>query len=208
MGLALGAIILLSLALAKEAFLAVVIVAVGIGVWELRRALAQANILVPLVPSLVGLASMIGSAYVGARLVALGLTLGLTCVGILLWRGGVDGVGDAMRDISGGMFVALTLLPGELRPAARSPGRCGPGDRLRPRHRAERRRRIRVRRSLGAAPHGAVSEPEEIVEGFAGLAGRVHDRRRAGHPLRPVGPLVGRDSSSVRWWPSAPPSET
>ena len=105
MGLGLGAIILLSLALAKEAFLAIVIVAVGIGVWELRRALAQANILVPLVPSLVGLVSMIGSAYVGGGQ-ALGLTLGLTCVGILLWRV-ADGVGDAMRDISGGMFVAL-----------------------------------------------------------------------------------------------------
>ena len=104
-GLGLGAVILGSLWLAKEAFLAIVVIAVGVGVWELRRALAQANILVPLIPSLVGLVSMIGSAYVGGGQ-ALGLTLGLTCVGITLWRV-ADGVGDAMRDISGGMFVAL-----------------------------------------------------------------------------------------------------
>ncbi len=73
--------------------------------WELRRALAQVAIHVPLVPSLVGSLSMLGSAYFGGGQ-ALALTLGLTCVGILLWRV-ADGVADAMRDIAGGMFVAL-----------------------------------------------------------------------------------------------------
>jgi phosphatidate cytidylyltransferase len=34
------------------------------------------------------------------------VTFGLTCVGILLWRI-ADGVGNAVRDIAGGMFVAL-----------------------------------------------------------------------------------------------------
>ncbi|HET6694017.1 MAG TPA: phosphatidate cytidylyltransferase [Pedococcus sp.] len=104
-GVGLAGLIVASLALRKEAFLVIVVLAVGVGVWELRRALVQANILVPLVPSLVGMASMVGSAYYGGGQ-ALGLTLGLTCVGILLWRV-ADGVADAMRDVAGGMFVAL-----------------------------------------------------------------------------------------------------
>lgn len=104
-GVTLGVLIVLSLALAKVTFLILVAVAVAAGVWELRRALAQVAIHVPLVPSLVGSLSMLGSAYFGGGQ-ALALTLGLTCVGILLWRV-ADGVADAMRDIAGGMFVAL-----------------------------------------------------------------------------------------------------
>ena len=104
-GATLGLLIVLALALAKVTFLILVAVAVAAGVWELRRALAQVAIHVPLVPSLVGSLSMLGSAYFGGGQ-ALALTLGLTCVGILLWRV-ADGVADAMRDIAGGMFVAL-----------------------------------------------------------------------------------------------------
>jgi len=104
-GLTLGALIVLALALAKVTFLILVALAVAAGVWELRRALAQVAIHVPLVPSLVGSLSMLGSAYFGGGQ-ALALTLGLTCVGILLWRV-ADGVADAMRDVAGGMFVAL-----------------------------------------------------------------------------------------------------
>ncbi|HEX5524096.1 MAG TPA: phosphatidate cytidylyltransferase [Pedococcus sp.] len=104
-GVTLGVLIVLALALAKVTFLILVAAAVSAGVWELRRALAQVAIHVPLVPSLVGSLSMLGSAYFGGGQ-ALALTLGLTCVGILLWRV-ADGVADAMRDIAGGMFVAL-----------------------------------------------------------------------------------------------------
>ena len=104
-GVTLGVLIVLALALAKVTFLILVAAAVSAGVWELRRALAQVAIHVPLVPSLVGCLSMLGSAYFGGGQ-ALALTLGLTCVGILLWRV-ADGVADAMRDIAGGMFVAL-----------------------------------------------------------------------------------------------------
>jgi len=104
-GVTLGALIVLALALAKVTFLILVALAVAAGVWELRRALAQVAIHVPLVPSLVGSLSMLGSAYFGGGQ-ALALTLGLTCVGILLWRV-ADGVADAMRDVAGGMFVAL-----------------------------------------------------------------------------------------------------
>ena len=85
--------------------LGIIAVAMCVGVWELRRALAQVAIHVPLVPSLVGRVSMLVSAYLGGGQ-ALVVTLGLTCVGILLWRI-ADGVLDAVRDIAGGFFVAL-----------------------------------------------------------------------------------------------------
>ncbi|MDF2143962.1 phosphatidate cytidylyltransferase [Knoellia sp. p5-6-4] len=104
-GVTLGALIIVSLVLAKELFLGIVAMAVAVGVWELRKALAQVGIHVPLVPSLVGMVSMLGSAYWGGAQ-ALSVTLGLTCVGVLLWRV-ADGVRDAVRDIAGGMFVAL-----------------------------------------------------------------------------------------------------
>ncbi len=104
-GVGLGMLIVVSLLLRKELMLVVVVAAVGVGVWELRRALVQVSIAVPLVPSLVGSVSMILSAYVGGG-EALFVTLGLTCVGILLWRI-ADGVLDAVRDLAGGFFVAV-----------------------------------------------------------------------------------------------------
>ena len=104
-GLGLGVLIVGSLVLRKELMLGIVVVAIGVGVWELRRALAQVSINVPLVPSLVGSVSMLVSAYVGGG-EALVVTVGLTCVGVLLWRI-ADGVLDAVRDVAGGFFVAV-----------------------------------------------------------------------------------------------------
>jgi phosphatidate cytidylyltransferase len=104
-GLGLGAVIIGSLVLRKELMLIVIVAAIGIGVWELRRALGQAAIRVPFIPVLVGTVSMVLSAYKGGGQ-ALIVTLGLTCVGILLWRI-ADGVLDAVRDIAGGFFVAV-----------------------------------------------------------------------------------------------------
>ncbi|WP_406830133.1 phosphatidate cytidylyltransferase [Pedococcus sp. KACC 23699] len=104
-GVGLGVLIIVSLLLRKELMLVIVVAAVAVGVWELRRALLQVSIAVPLVPSIVGSISMILSAYVGGG-EALIVTLGLTCVGILLWRI-ADGVLDAVRDIAGGFFVAV-----------------------------------------------------------------------------------------------------
>jgi phosphatidate cytidylyltransferase len=91
--------------LRKELMLLIIVAAIGVGVWELRRALVQAAIRVPLVPTLVGSVSMVLSAYKGGGQ-ALIVTLGLTCVGILVWRI-ADGVLDAVRDIAGGFFVAV-----------------------------------------------------------------------------------------------------
>jgi phosphatidate cytidylyltransferase len=104
-GVGLGALVVVSLLTRKELTLGIIGIAVVVGVWELRRALARVRIRVPLVPSAVGGASMLGSAYVrGGE--ALVVTLGLTCVGILLWRI-ADGVLDAARDIAGGLFTAV-----------------------------------------------------------------------------------------------------
>ena len=104
-GVGLGVVIIGSLVVRKELMLVIIVAAIGVGVWELRRALGQVSINVPLVPSLVGSVSMILSAYVGGGQ-ALIVTLGLTCVGILLWRI-ADGVLDAVRDMAGGFFVAV-----------------------------------------------------------------------------------------------------
>jgi len=104
-GVGLGVLIIGSLILRKELMLGIVVAAIIVGVWELRRALAQVSIHVPLVPSMVGSVSMLVSAYVGGG-EALIITVGLTCVGILLWRI-ADGVLDAVRDIAGGFFVAV-----------------------------------------------------------------------------------------------------
>ncbi|HEV7172542.1 phosphatidate cytidylyltransferase [Pedococcus sp.] len=104
-GVGLGIVIIGSLLLRKELMLVIVVAAIAVGVWELRRGLGQVGIHVPLVPSLVGSVSMIVSAYRGGGQ-ALVLTLGLTCIGILLWRI-ADGVQDAVRDTAGGFFVAV-----------------------------------------------------------------------------------------------------
>ena len=105
-GVLLGAAVLGSLAFGDgRYFLALVGVAVVLGVWEMRRALAQAGLEVPLIPCVVGAASMIVSAYVGGGQ-ALAVTFGLSCVAVLLWRV-ADGVGNAARDIAGGMLVLL-----------------------------------------------------------------------------------------------------
>ena len=103
-GVSLGAVALASLLFRKEGFLAVVIVASCLAVWELRDGLARGKINVPLVPSMVGAITMITASYVGGGQ-ALTVCFGLTCISVLLWRV-ADGVVDSMRDITGGIFVA------------------------------------------------------------------------------------------------------
>jgi phosphatidate cytidylyltransferase len=103
-GLSLGAVIIASLIFRKEGFLAVLIVAACFAVWELRDGLAQGKISVPLLPSLVGAVAMITASFYGGGQ-ALTVCFGLTCISMLLWRV-ADGLHDAVRDISGGIFVA------------------------------------------------------------------------------------------------------
>jgi phosphatidate cytidylyltransferase len=103
-GVSLGAVLLASLLFRKEGFVAVVIVAGCIAVWELRGGLARGRINVPLVPSIFGAVAMIGASFVrGGQ--ALTICFGLTCIAVLLWCV-MDGVQGSIRDITGGIFVA------------------------------------------------------------------------------------------------------
>jgi phosphatidate cytidylyltransferase len=105
-GVLLGALVLGLLVFGDgRYFLVLVGLAICMAVWELRRALALAGLEVPLIPCLVGGVSMIVSAYVGGGQ-ALAVTFGLAVVAVLLWRV-ADGVGNAMRDIAGGLLVLL-----------------------------------------------------------------------------------------------------
>ena len=103
-GVSLGALVLASLLFRKEGFLAVVIVASCLAVWELRGGLARGKIKVPLVPSMVGAITMITASFVGGGQ-ALTVCFGLTCISVLLWCVS-DGVQGSIRDITGGIFVA------------------------------------------------------------------------------------------------------
>lgn len=104
-GVVLGGLVIASVLWVKELFLPILVLAIGTGAWEMRRAMHQVSIAVPVVPLLLGAVSMLVAAYVrgGESLV---ITFGLTCVGILLWRF-ADGLDGAVRDVAGGLFVAL-----------------------------------------------------------------------------------------------------
>jgi phosphatidate cytidylyltransferase len=104
-GVGLALLVIVPLAVRRELLVPVVVVAIAIGAWELRRALLSAKIRAPLVPVLIGAVAMIVGAYVGGG-EALVLTFGLTCVGVLLWRA-ADGLDGAARDIAGGFLLAL-----------------------------------------------------------------------------------------------------
>ena len=103
-GVSLGALVLASLLIRKEGFLAVVVVASCWAVWELRDGLARGKINVPLVPSMVGAIAMITASFVGGGQ-ALTVCFGLTCISLLLWCVS-DGAQGSIRDITGGIFVA------------------------------------------------------------------------------------------------------
>jgi phosphatidate cytidylyltransferase len=104
-GVGLAALVIASLAVRREAFLVILVAAMWIGAWEMRRAVRQTGIDVPLVPVVIGALSMLLSAYFRGP-EALVLTFGLTCVGILVWRV-ADGLDGAIGDIAGALFVAL-----------------------------------------------------------------------------------------------------
>ncbi|KGN31898.1 phosphatidate cytidylyltransferase [Knoellia sinensis KCTC 19936] len=104
-GVALAGLVIASLAFRREAFLVVLIGALWIGAWEMRRAVRRAGIDVPIVPVVIGTISMVLAAYFRGP-EALVLTFGLTAIGITIWRV-ADGLEGAVRDISGALFVAL-----------------------------------------------------------------------------------------------------
>ena len=103
-GVGLGALVLLSLYTVKEIFLGVVVVFIGVAVWELIRAFGAHGIRIAPVPLMAGGLAMLVSTYVwGAS--ALVAAFGLTALAILLWRlpQGQDGY---VRDATAGLFAA------------------------------------------------------------------------------------------------------
>ena len=104
-GLFLAGLIIGTLIIDARAFLVVVVAAIALGAWELRRAIATKGMNIPLAPLLLGVAGMLVSAYVrGAE--ALVVTFGLTIIGLLIWRV-ADGVAGAARDLSASALVTF-----------------------------------------------------------------------------------------------------
>ena len=110
-----------SLLLIKSLFILIVLVALSVGVWELRRGLSGLGLDLPQLPITVGGAAMITSAYVwGAN--ALVTATAMTALGtlLILFRRGVEGyVRTATASIFTviylpflGSFVALMLSEG------------------------------------------------------------------------------------------------
>ena len=104
-GLFLAGLVIGTLIIDARAFLVVVVAAIALGAWEVRRAIATKGVNIPLVPLLLGVAGMLVSAYVrGAE--ALVVTFGLTIIGLLIWRV-ADGVAGAARDLSASALVTF-----------------------------------------------------------------------------------------------------
>ncbi len=106
-GVGLGALIVVSLFVVKDAFIAVVAGALGVGLWELARAFAKAGITIPFVPVLTGGTIMLISAFYGGMETA-AVAMALTVIATLVWRlsEGSDGF---VRDSSAGLFVLSYL---------------------------------------------------------------------------------------------------
>jgi phosphatidate cytidylyltransferase len=104
-GVALAALIVVTLYVWKPSFLAVVAAAVVIAVWELSNALKGERIRVPVVPVVVGALSVLGAGYAGGSEPML-VALTLTVLAILLWRlpENPDGY---VRDVTAGVFVTM-----------------------------------------------------------------------------------------------------
>lgn len=101
-GVGLGGLVLASLLVRKEAFVAVAAVAIVLAVWELAQAFAARRITVPVVPVLVGSVGILVSAYAAGE-EALLVAFGLTVLAVVVWRV-LEGVEGAVRDVAAGIF--------------------------------------------------------------------------------------------------------
>lgn len=102
-GAGLGAMVLVSLYTVKEVFLGVVVVFLGVAVWEFIRAFATRGIRIPWVPVMAGVPTMLLLTYIWGT-TALVASFGLTVLAVLLWRLalGQDGY---VRDATAGVFA-------------------------------------------------------------------------------------------------------
>ncbi|ASW54029.1 phosphatidate cytidylyltransferase [Plantactinospora sp. KBS50] len=104
-GAGLGAAILVPLFLFRPAFLIVLVVAVGVGIWEMVRAIQSSGVRPPLAPLLVGGVLMVGLAWwAGPDALSLGLLV--TVLSVLIWRLG-DGPAGYQRDMTAAVLVAV-----------------------------------------------------------------------------------------------------
>lgn len=104
-GVGLGALVVGTLAIKRESFLVILVVAISIGAWEMRQALRSAGLTVPIVPLLAGAVSMmVGAFFRGPEVLV--VVLALTCIGMLVWRI-ADGLDGAAADLGAGFFVAF-----------------------------------------------------------------------------------------------------
>jgi phosphatidate cytidylyltransferase len=104
-GLGLGGAVLASLLIERAALLAVLVVAAGIGVWEMTKALLGSGAKVPLIPMVAGSALMIGLAwYEGPDALLLGL---LVTVGAATLWSLADGLPAIRRDFTATVLTAV-----------------------------------------------------------------------------------------------------
>ncbi len=107
-GVALAALILLSLYVWKAAFVGVVVAATVLALWELTNALGAARVRVPVVPVATGGVVIVVSAYAGGSEPML-VALSLGVLATLLWRL-PENPGGFVRDVTSGVF-ALMYVP-------------------------------------------------------------------------------------------------
>jgi phosphatidate cytidylyltransferase len=107
-GLVLGGLVILTLFTVKATFLAYVGAIVAMALWELRQALLERGISLPLIPIAAGGAAMFTLAYWYGAQAALA-ALAVTAVVLMAWRlpGGATGY---LRDLTASVF-ALVYLP-------------------------------------------------------------------------------------------------
>jgi phosphatidate cytidylyltransferase len=107
-GVVLGGLVLVTLFTVKSTFLAYMGAVVGVGLWELRQALADRGISIPLIPIVAGGAAMFTLAYWYGTQPALA-ALAITVLVLMAWRlpGGPPGY---LRDLSASV-LALAWVP-------------------------------------------------------------------------------------------------
>lgn len=104
-GVSLALIVLASLLIEPMALLAVLVVASGVGAWEMTRALAGTGARPPLIPLIAGSVLMTGLAwYEGADALILGLLV--TIGAAALWRL-ADGLSAVRRDFTPSVLIAV-----------------------------------------------------------------------------------------------------
>ncbi len=107
-GLGLGAVVLASLFVWRPAFMLVVALALGVGTWEMARALGAVGARPAVTPLLGGGAVMLGLAwYGGVEAVTVGLVL--TVLATMVWRL-ADGPPGYERDVTASTMIAVYVL--------------------------------------------------------------------------------------------------